>query len=175
MSEKLFQELKKKKIHLSASHLPGKMNSWSDALSRHSTSAVEWNLKEETFLKLTKKFGTPEIDLFASSTNRKLPQYLSRTERTTSGGPDAMMEDWNKWQYIYLFPPPATTLMLQIVSRLQEFKGRVLLIAPLWRAQAWTQMLLQMCPEPQPLTGLILKDNTDPEFTRSLALHAWSF
>ena len=76
LSEKLFRLAQIRKLHLSAVHLPGKLNSWSDALSRQTSTAVNWTLKESVFRELTRKFGNPEVDLFASTANHKLPLFL---------------------------------------------------------------------------------------------------
>ena len=131
-SEPIFRLGEERKLHFRAFHLAGVDNTWADALSRRATGSVEWGLCPSVFEGLVARFGLPEVDLFASRTNHLLPLFLSRTERTQAGGPDAFTVDWSQWSTIYLFPPPATTLMLQVVRRLESYRGRVLLIAPWW-------------------------------------------
>ena len=175
VSEKIFQLAQERKVQLSASHIPGKINAWADALSRQATASVAWILKDSVFQELVQRFGLPEIDLFASAGDHKVQNFISRTVRTPAGGPDALSEDWNRWTSIYLFPPPNTSLMLQIIQHLRSYRGRVLLIAPLWKVQPWTHALLKWCPNPYHLQGLILEEISSMDLIKSLNLHAWSF
>ena len=124
---------------------------------------------------LVAHFGLPQVDLFASRAIHLLPLFLSRSERAQAGGPDAFAVDWGQWSTVYLFPPPATTLMLQVVRRLESYRGRVLLIAPWWETQPWFAPLARWCPAPLPLPGLVLRGVTAIPFMDSLRLHAWSF
>ncbi|XP_071847532.1 uncharacterized protein [Apostichopus japonicus] len=60
-------------ISLRASHVAGRENLTADALSRGAQTPTEWSLQEITCRNLFRLFGTPNIDLFASATNAKLP------------------------------------------------------------------------------------------------------
>ena len=130
VTENLFRLAETRHMTLSTQFLPGSRNQWADALSRFKDSSVEWQLTLKAFLPLTSQYGLPEVDLFASPSAHRLPRFLSRFLRTQAGGPDAFSEDWNKWNYIYLFPPPSTLVMLRVCRHLTPFSGRVLLIAP---------------------------------------------
>ena len=105
-SEVLFTLARSRSVILSASHIAGEENLWADALSRRESSSVEWTLDRGVFSHLTGLFGRPQVDLFASEFNHRLDHFLTRASVTPDGGPDAFREDWNRWQYIYLFPPP---------------------------------------------------------------------
>lgn len=139
VAEQLFAVAAARLLTLSAVHLPGRCNVWADALSRTGTSSVEWALHPDAFLDLTDLYGEPAINLFASPTNHLLPRFLSRTVATVTGGPDAFSTSWDAWPYIYLFPPSTSSIMTAVCGRLAEYRGRVLLIAPLWKAQPWCQ------------------------------------
>ena len=174
-SEHLFALAESRNLTLSASHLPGRHNAWADALSRSMRSSVEWSLHPDTFQDLTDIFGLPEVDLFAAEDNHLLPQYLTQFTVTEAGGPDALTAEWSPWRYVFLFPPPAASIMTQVCARLQDFRGQVLLIAPLWKAQPWCQQLLRWCPRPLPLSHLSF---TGPGFLQSgmsSDFHAWNF
>ena len=56
-------------IWLSCSHIPGKSNIEADKKSRLFNDQTEWKLKDTIFLKITEKWGIPDIDLFASRLN----------------------------------------------------------------------------------------------------------
>lgn len=67
----------KRHIWLTASHIPGQENTVADSLSRNFSSAVDWELHQGIFDEICDTFGTPDIDLFASRHNAKLPRYCS--------------------------------------------------------------------------------------------------
>ncbi|XP_076034771.1 uncharacterized protein LOC143021258 [Oratosquilla oratoria] len=105
----------------------------------------------------------------------QLPLFLSYNHRTRAGGPDAFTEDWNRWKYVYIFPPPATTVLLKVMQTLRSFKGRVLLIAPYWPARPWFGELMKWCPSPLLLGSACLASSLTAPLQASLRLHAWSF
>ena len=174
-SESLFTLAASRQLTLSAVHLPGRHNVWADALSRQEMSSVEWSLHPDAFQDLVELFGCPEIDLFATTDNHMLPLYLTRKVATQAGGPDALMTSWATWEYVYLFPPPAAAIMTAVCRLLQNFRGRVLLIAPLWKAQPWCQQLLRWCPRPLPLSRHSILGRGFLMSGMSSDFHAWNF
>ncbi|MPC18598.1 uncharacterized protein LOC123515634 isoform X7 [Portunus trituberculatus] len=145
LTEEIFALASKRNIHLSVRHESGVDNTWADALSRFKGTSVEWRLRPQVFKSLTERYGTPEVDLFTSRDTALLPLFLSFSQRAQVGGLDAFTEDWNRWNYIYLFPPPATKILLRVVQTLQDYLGQVLLVAPLWEAQPWCSQLKAWC------------------------------
>ncbi|XP_045106652.1 uncharacterized protein LOC123501712 [Portunus trituberculatus] len=135
LSEDIFAEASLRQLSLSAKFVPGQENTWADALSRFRGSSVEWRLRPRVFDSLTLRYGTPQVDLFDSSDTAQLPLYHTYNRRTRAGGPDAFTEDWNQWNFVYLFPPPATPVLLRVMQTFRSYKGRVLLITPYWPAQ----------------------------------------
>ena len=100
------------------------------------------------FSSLKERYGSPQIDLFASDQTTQLREYLTMSHKTKAGGPDALTEDWNRGSYIYLFPPPVTLMLHKIILKFRRFRGKVLLIAPFWTAQPWFHQLIEWCPQP---------------------------
>ena len=174
-TEVLLVEAHRRGLILHASHMAGTDNTWADALSRDSARSVDWSLTEGCFRRLCEWAGTPQVDLFASPSNHRLPQFLAATVETPTGGPDAFLTDWNRWEYLYLFPPPTTQTMLDVFRHLEFFRGRVLLVALRWEAQPWFPALLRRRPRSLPLTGDVLSQEYSDQFLTSLRLHAWSF
>ena len=63
-------------ISLSASHIPGSLNSIADKESRSLPDANDWMLFTEAF-KLLLDLGSMEMDLFVAAWNAQLPKFAS--------------------------------------------------------------------------------------------------
>lgn len=174
-SELLLEEAHRRNLTLKASYLAGVDNTWADALSRGSTTSINWSLTPACFASICRWAGTPQVDLFASRDSHLLPLFLSLTERTPAGGPDAFKVDWNAWGFIYLFPPPHTQVMLRVMAKLEKFQGQALLIAPCWETQPWFPMLLRLQPRSRPLPLNSLHQERSQRLMMSLRLTAWHF
>ena len=175
MSEFILREAHARQLTLQAHHLAGVDNSWADALSRGSSNSIEWSLTPACFASICEWAGTPSVDLFASTTNHQLPDFLTLTERTQAGGPDALRTPWDKWEFVYLFPPPNTRVMIQVARRLEQFQGRALLIAPHWETQPWFSTLQSLRPRTRPLPRDALLQESSCHLMTSLRLTAWLF
>lgn len=162
-------------LTLSVVHLPGRDNVWPDELSRTESWSVEWALHPEAFQGLVELFGRPEVNLLAATDNHLLPLYLTRTVTTEAGGPGTFMTMWDTWSYIYLFPTPAAAVMMAVCGRLQDFRGRVLLVASLWKVQPWCQQLFRWCPHPLPLSSHSITGRGFLQSGMSSDFHAWCF
>ncbi|MPC62796.1 hypothetical protein E2C01_056887 [Portunus trituberculatus] len=173
--ERIFQEASVRSLHLSALYVPGEENLWADALSCFQHTSVEWQLCPNVFRSQGNRWGTPQVDLFAFPTTAQLPQYFTRNVRTGTGGPDAFAKDWNRWEHIYLFPPPSTKVLLRVCRQLRSYRWRVLLLTPWWPAQPWFSELQQWCPNPLLLGNACLVNSIPTNLQNSLRLHAWSF
>ena len=70
-------------VTLKARHIPGRLNVVADKLSRlGQTIQTEWSLLPEVFQAICIRWHQPQIDLFATRFNNKLPQFF-----ITSTGP----------------------------------------------------------------------------------------
>ena len=63
--------------HLSAGHIPDKLNVIADLASRKFQDSAEWMIFTDIFDRLCSIFGIPDIDLFASRLNKQLEHYVS--------------------------------------------------------------------------------------------------
>ena len=69
----------RRRIFLHAAHIPGEENIVADFLSRGKYLPTEWVLNRAVFRTIYRMFSPPpEIDLFASALNFRLPKYCSR-------------------------------------------------------------------------------------------------
>ena len=116
------------KIMLSASYIPGVSNIEADFLSR--ASSHEYFLSQSLFDSLIKYWKiNPEIDLFASSSNNKLPKFASLTVDDSASFHNAFSFSWKG--FIYLFPP--ICLLNRVVDKfIRDDVDMALLITPLW-------------------------------------------
>ena len=122
-------------LHISAAHIPGAHNVLADTASREFTDSAEWAIPTKTFDSITRKFGLPEIDLFASRLNNKLDRYVSWKPDPGSTFIDAMSLPWD-FTFVYIFPP--FSMLWPIITKLeQEGVAKTIMIIPDWPTQSW--------------------------------------
>ena len=167
-----------RKIILRARHIPGRLNVIADNLSRHNqVIQTEWCLSQQVFNRLCSNWGQPQIDLFATRFNHKLPKFVSPVPDSTAWAVDALSLPWSNLD-VYAFPP--VSLLSQVTSKLvnQGFH-RMILIAPGWPNMPWFWDLISLSSQipfrlplernllTQPFNGLLHRN------LNHLNLHAW--
>lgn len=65
-------------LELKAVYLPGHLDEEANYLSQNFQDSNEWSLHPSIFSWIMGLQNPPEIDLFASTENAKLPRFLSR-------------------------------------------------------------------------------------------------
>ena len=74
-------------ITLKARHIPGRLNVIADKLSRHNQLIqTEWSLSQHVFNLLCSRWAQPQVDLFATWFNNKLPKFVSPVPDQTRPG-----------------------------------------------------------------------------------------
>ena len=102
---KLFEITMALNVHLRARHIAGSLNLVAGTLSREGKGLpTEWSLNESVFRALSKEYGLPEVDLFATRLNRKIDVYFSPVPDSLAIGADALVHDWSN-KHSYAFPP----------------------------------------------------------------------
>ena len=86
------------------------------------------------------KFGSYECDLFANRFNTQLDNFVSPFPDNLALATNALTIPWDRWESIYLFPP--IPLLDEVVARLASYRGRGVLIAPLFAGATWFPNLL---------------------------------
>ena len=176
LSQTILEFCQAQSILLVPRHLSGDLNTLADRQSRLGPVGAEWSLDDETFLWLSRLAGPFQVDLFATRDNARLPAFVSPFPDPLALGVDAFSLCWDGWESIYLFPPIKA---LHRVVPLLEFRGRGVLVAPLFSPSGWFPALLSRSPDPVPLPnslhlsqpsqeGLVFHD--DPSV---YSLHAW--
>ena len=88
----------------------------------------EWSLHPEVFQAICSWWHQPQVDLFATRFNNKLPQFLSPVPDPQAWAVDALSLSWEDLDP-YAFPPAA--ILGKVVEKLQDYPcNRIILIAP---------------------------------------------
>ena len=84
-----------RQVTLKARHIPGRLNVIADKLPRlGQTIQTEWSLLPEVFQQICNQWHLPQIDLFATRFNHKLPQFVSPVPDSLVVAVDALTLPW---------------------------------------------------------------------------------
>ena len=128
-----------------ARHIPGRLNRLADGLSRaNQVVNTEWTLAMPVARAVLDLWGSPTIDLMATSQTARLPVYISPFPDERALAVDAMSFDWNGMD-AYIFPPwPMIALVL---LKIRREPCVVTAILPLWPNRPWYPDLLDLLVE----------------------------
>ena len=105
-------------IHLDARYLPGQSSVLADLLCcRDQVIGTEWSLHPQVARDLLCRWGSPSINLFATSLKAKLPLYCSLVPDPQAVFEDAFRRPWSDLD-LYVFPP--FPLVGRVVARVRE-------------------------------------------------------
>ena len=166
-----------REIQIRARHIPGKLNVRADALSRRNkVLPTEWSLHPQVFHKICQVWHTPNLDMFATALNHKLPVYVSPTPDPEAWEVDALSIPWQDLNG-YAFPPVA--ILPRVIQKMHTYQCIMIVIAPGWPSMPWFWDLVDLAIHPPlrlPLWGKLLKQSHMQVFHNSLEylnLHAW--
>jgi hypothetical protein len=167
----------KNNIWLSAAHIKGESNVLADSLSRGKKIAwSEWSLCPRVTAQIFQIYGMPNIDLFASRHNHKLPVYCSWDRDPAAFAQDALSIPWtNMWGYAY----PPISLIPRILQKIRQSEVKILLVAPWWPLRPWFPAILDLltdCPSLLPTRVNLLRLSPTTQFyphPESLKLAVW--
>ena len=123
-------------IVLRARHIPGHLNVIADKLSKHNqVIQTEWSLSQQVFNLLCSRWAQPQVDLFATRFNHKLPQFVSPVPDPTAWAVDALSLPWGN---LDVFAFPLVSRVSQAVAKMiDQGCRRMILIAPGWPNMPW--------------------------------------
>ena len=134
---KILQWCLKHHIVIRICHIPGKFNVLADRLSRiDKIVKTEWALDQSIANSIFQMFNYPNLDLFATRFNHKLPLYVSPVLDNQALAIDAFSMNWNHL-HAYAFHP--TIMIPSVLNKIHQSQCRIVLIAPL----AATNMVLR--------------------------------
>ena len=134
-------------VHVTAFavHRPGVDNELADYLSRNRPDPNEWSLSQRVCQALFRRWGKPQIDLFASPANHKLPMWFGRWQSQGATAVDAFAQTWRGWR-VYAFPPKKLILRTLLKIRDEEVEEAIVVV-PYWPKRVWFPLLLQLATE----------------------------
>ena len=95
----------RQQVTLRVRHIPGRLNVIADKLSRlGQTIQTEWSLHPAVFQAVCSRWHQPQVDLFATRFNNKLPQFVSPVPDPQAWVVDALSLSWEDLDP-YAFPP----------------------------------------------------------------------
>ena len=147
ITRRIWQWCSSKNIWLSAAFIPGVSNLEADYQSRLIHEAAEWKLNPQVLEIVSKTFGNPTIDLFASRLNHQVRQYVSWKPDPTSIAVDAFSFSWSNLENAYIFPP--FCMLMRVLQKIEQDKASCIVIAPYWTSQPWFSKLTNLlfdCP-----------------------------
>jgi hypothetical protein len=143
---RLFEWSLEHQVTLRAVHRPGVDNELADYLSRNRPDPTEWSLSRRAARRLFRHWGTPQVDLFASSGNHHLPTWFSRLPHPMATAVDALAQQWSGL-FVYAFPP--LNLIKQTLLQIRDQQvEEAIVVVPNWPAKVWYPLLLQLAAAP---------------------------
>ena len=128
-------------IYISAFHIPGVLNTRADNLSRQKLNLdMEWTLRKDVFVRIMDLYGPSDIDLFASSDNHQLPQYVSYLPDPKAVAVNAFSLSWTNL-FPFIFCP--FSVINSVLQKLEQDQAEAVMVAPLFTTQPWFPRLLQ--------------------------------
>ena len=130
------------KNHLSAAHVPGKLNTVADKESRSNHVDTEWMLQPKVLnLALEHLSFKPEIDLFATNINTQFGKYAAFRPDPGAMYIDAFSIDWFDLKF-YAFPP--ISVIPRVLSKVKQDSAEGIIVVPFWPTQVWYPAMLKM-------------------------------
>ena len=178
IAKKIWHLIKDLNAHIQAKHISAAKNTLADLLSRPKLLvATEWSIHPKITQSLFLLWGTPQIDLFASQWNHKLPCYCSLLPDPNAYHIDSLSFGWDRIVG-YAFPPPK--LLSLVLTHIEQHTCQIILIAPLWPKARWFPRLLSLLVDfPRQITPfpkLLKQPRTHQVFhlhPERLHLHGW--
>ena len=138
---------------------------------------TEWSLHREVFNLLCQQWHSPEVDLFATRYNNKLPKFVSPVPDPKAWAADAITLSWESLD-MYAFPP--ICLLGNVVNKILSHDcQQIILIDPSWPNMPWFWDLVELsvqiplCLPQQPSLVVQPLNGSRHSDLVGLNLHAW--
>ena len=142
--EAIFRVARDAGVNIYVAHVPREENEHADWLSKRRNAASDWMLHPRVFASLGRRWGTIDIDLFASHTNHQLPRFYSFYHTPGCAGVDAFAFDWPRHPRIGYANPPFR-IIAKVIEHARRCRAKLILIVPDWRT-SWAHLLGDFYP-----------------------------
>ena len=109
----------------------------------------DWSLSTTVLRRIVQLWGTPDVDLMASTATRKCPFFLSWDRADVKAiAFDALTadQDWSRWTLPYLFLP--FPLIRKCLNKILEQRiAQIMVVILYWPGKLWFSNFLQMDQE----------------------------
>ncbi|EFA12667.2 hypothetical protein TcasGA2_TC010690 [Tribolium castaneum] len=109
--------------------------------SRRLKSETEWQLSDFAYSDIIKRFGYPEIDLFANRHNAKCEKFVAWLRDPGALAIDAFTVSWEDY-YFYAFPP--FSVVLRTLRKIISDRPCGILVVPNWPIQPWFPLFISL-------------------------------
>lgn len=134
ISKRIWQFCEERNLFVFASYIASKDNSVADAESRRCHQDTEWMLSDDAFTQIKQRFGSPDVDLFASRLNNKCEMYASWDRDPGAYVINAFTISWENISF-YAFPP--FSIILKVLRKIVTDKAEGIVVVPKWPTQPW--------------------------------------
>lgn len=141
LARTIWQWCESRNIYILASYIRSSDNVVADKASRKVHVDTEWALANSKFQKIIKRFGPPDIDLFASRVNKKCNVYVSWLHDPDASAIDAFTLNWSRF-FFYAFPP--FSIILRTLEKIIADQAEGILVVPMWPSQPWYPIFLSL-------------------------------
>lgn len=163
LARNLWQWCERKELWVFATYISSIDNFEADRESRKLKIETEWELANYAFDEIVKKFGYPDIDLFASYRNKKCKKYISWTKDSQAITVDSFTVSWSDY-FFYAFPP--FSLILRVLRKIQDEGAEGIVVVPNWPSQPWFPLFNSMSSSDplllEPDYNLLFSSNREP-------------
>ena len=101
----------------------------------------DWMLCPRVFQAINETFGPLEVDLFASRLTYQILRFFSWRPDPLAEAVDAFQQDWSPLRG---FANPPWCLIGRVLNQVRLQRAQLVLVAPVWKGQAWYPVLLEM-------------------------------
>lgn len=133
ITKEIWQWCEVRGIWLTASYIKSEDNTETDSESRVRKIDTKWELAEYAFQKAIKRFGHPEIDLFATRCNRKCKNYFVWERDPAALAIDAFTRNWHTLGLFWAFSPFA--VILRVLKKIIADRATGIMVVLHWTSQ----------------------------------------
>ena len=130
-----------RQIWISTAHIPGILNIDADEESRERHEDNEWKLKPSLFRDICRRFGQPDMDLFASRLNYQMKPFCSWKPDPEAAVIDSFTLPWTEFLG-YAFPP--FSIVSRVIQKIRMEQADIILVVPNWTTAAWYNVFRQL-------------------------------